>query len=62
MTMCVCNFHNLLIDHDIPQYWLDDNNLELDEEDLSLCTFVCPGKYEYGPILRDNLTLIEKEG
>jgi len=36
--------------------------LELDEEDLSLCTFVCPGKYEYGPILRDNLTLIEKEG
>jgi Na+-transporting NADH:ubiquinone oxidoreductase subunit A len=36
--------------------------LELDEEDLSLCTFVCPGKYEYGPILRDNLTRIEKEG
>jgi len=36
--------------------------LELDEEDLALCTFVCPGKYEYGPILRDNLTLIEKEG
>jgi Na+-transporting NADH:ubiquinone oxidoreductase subunit A len=36
--------------------------LELDEEDLALCTFVCPGKYEYGEILRDNLTLIEKEG
>lgn len=36
--------------------------LELDEEDIALCTFVCPGKYEYGPILRDNLTLIEKEG
>jgi len=36
--------------------------LELDEEDLALCTFVCPGKYEYGPILRDNLTVIEKEG
>ncbi|MCA9064967.1 MAG: Na(+)-translocating NADH-quinone reductase subunit A, partial [Planctomycetaceae bacterium] len=36
--------------------------LELDEEDLALCTFVCPGKYEYGPILRDRLTLIEKEG
>jgi len=36
--------------------------LELDEEDLALCTFVCPGKYEYGPILRDNLTRIEKEG
>lgn len=36
--------------------------LELDEEDLALCTFVCVGKYEYGPILRDNLTRIEKEG
>lgn len=36
--------------------------LELDEEDLGLCTYVCPGKYEYGPILRDVLTRIEKEG
>ncbi|MFK7830396.1 MAG: Na(+)-translocating NADH-quinone reductase subunit A [Congregibacter sp.] len=36
--------------------------LELDEEDLALCTYVCPGKYEYGPILRDNLVRIEKEG
>jgi Na+-transporting NADH:ubiquinone oxidoreductase subunit A len=36
--------------------------LELEEEDLALCSYVCPGKYEYGPILRDNLTRIEKEG
>ncbi|QDV27639.1 Na(+)-translocating NADH-quinone reductase subunit A [Aureliella helgolandensis] len=36
--------------------------LELDEEDLGLCTFVCPGKYEYGEILRDNLLTIEREG
>lgn len=35
--------------------------LELAEEDLALCTYVCPGKYEYGPILRDNLTTIESE-
>lgn len=35
--------------------------LELDEEDLALCTYVCPGKYEYGPILRNNLERIEKE-
>ncbi|MFT4997522.1 MAG: Na+-transporting NADH:ubiquinone oxidoreductase subunit A, partial [Flavobacteriales bacterium] len=40
---------------------LDLGVLELDEEDLALCTFSCPGKYEYGPILRDNLTRIEKE-
>lgn len=36
--------------------------LELVEEDLALCTYVCVGKYEYGPILRDNLDRIEKEG
>jgi Na+-transporting NADH:ubiquinone oxidoreductase subunit A len=36
--------------------------LELDEEDLALCSFVCPGKVEYGPLLRQVLTTIEKEG
>lgn len=36
--------------------------LELDEEDLALCTFVCPGKYDYGPVLRARLEQIEKEG
>jgi len=36
--------------------------LELDEEDLALCAYVCPSKLEFGPILRRNLTLIEKEG
>ncbi len=36
--------------------------LELDEEDLALCTFVCPSKYDFGPVLRANLTQIEKEG
>lgn len=36
--------------------------LELDEEDLALCTYACSGKFEYGPILRDCLTTIEREG
>lgn len=36
--------------------------LELDEEDLALCTFVCPGKYDYAPYLRKILTQIEMEG
>ncbi|WP_372881846.1 Na(+)-translocating NADH-quinone reductase subunit A [Psychromonas sp.] len=36
--------------------------LELDEEDLALCTYVCPGKYDYGSVLRTNLSKIEKEG
>ena len=36
--------------------------LGLDEEDLALCTFLCPSKYEYGPLLRQNLNQIEREG
>lgn len=36
--------------------------LELDEEDVALCSFVCPGKHDYGPHLRDVLTIIEREG
>jgi Na+-transporting NADH:ubiquinone oxidoreductase subunit A len=36
--------------------------LELDEEDVALCTVVCPGKIEYGPLLRENLNIIEAEG
>jgi Na+-transporting NADH:ubiquinone oxidoreductase subunit A len=36
--------------------------LELDEEDLALCTFVCPSKIDHGVNLRRTLTLIDKEG
>jgi len=36
--------------------------LELDEEDLALCTMVCPGKNDWGAILRENLDTIEREG
>jgi len=36
--------------------------LELDEEDMSLLTFVDPGKHDFAPVLRANLTKIEKEG
>lgn len=36
--------------------------LELDEEDLALCSFVCCSKYEYGAFLRSALDLIEKDG
>jgi Na+-transporting NADH:ubiquinone oxidoreductase subunit A len=36
--------------------------LELDEEDLALCTYVCASKIDHGINLRRNLTLIDKEG
>lgn len=35
--------------------------LELDEEDLALCTFVSETKYDYGPMLRGMLDRIQKE-
>jgi Na+-transporting NADH:ubiquinone oxidoreductase subunit A len=36
--------------------------MELDEEDLALCSFVCVGKNDYGPVLRNVLSQIEREG
>ena len=36
--------------------------LELDEEDLALCTFVCPSKMDHGASLRAVLTTLEAEG
>lgn len=36
--------------------------LELEEEDVALCSFVCPGKNDYGPHLRKVLSTIQKEG
>ena len=36
--------------------------LELEEEDLALCAYACPGKYDYGLVLRNVLTRIEREG
>ena len=35
--------------------------LELAEEDLSLLTFVCPGKTDYGPMLRNVLDQLHAE-
>jgi Na+-transporting NADH:ubiquinone oxidoreductase subunit A len=35
--------------------------LELDEEDLALCSFACPSKFDYGPLLRAALERIERE-
>lgn len=36
--------------------------LELAEEDLALCEYVCASKLDYSVLLRDMLTTIEKEG
>ena len=36
--------------------------LELDEEDLALCSFVCPSKLDFGTSLRRVLATIEAEG
>ena len=36
--------------------------MELDEEDLALCSYVDSGKHDFGKALRANLSHIEKEG
>lgn len=36
--------------------------MELIEDDLALCSFVCPGKNDFGPMLREILGRIEEEG
>ena len=36
--------------------------LELTEEDLALCSFVCPSKQNYGLALRETLNRIAKDG
>ena len=36
--------------------------LEVDEEDMALCSYICPSKYDFGGIVRKGLDLIEKEG
>lgn len=36
--------------------------LELDEEDIALCSYICLSKTDFGKILRDGLDLIQKEG
>jgi len=36
--------------------------LELDEEDMALCAFVCPSKIDHGSLLRQMLDRIEREG
>jgi Na+-transporting NADH:ubiquinone oxidoreductase subunit A len=49
----------LTLDTDLAQ---DLGCLELDEEDLALCSFVCSGKMDYGHHLRQALQKIEEEG
>jgi Na+-transporting NADH:ubiquinone oxidoreductase subunit A len=49
----------LTLDTDLAQ---DLGCLELDEEDLALCSFVCSGKMDYGWHLRQTLQKIEQEG
>ena len=34
--------------------------LELDEEDLALATVVCPGKHDYGALLREALVKLRE--
>lgn len=49
----------LVLDTDVLQ---ELGGLELDEEDLALCSYVCPSKHEFGSLLRASLDKIREEG
>ena len=36
--------------------------LEVDEEDLALCSYICPSKFDFGATVRHGLDMLEKEG
>jgi Na+-transporting NADH:ubiquinone oxidoreductase subunit A len=40
---------------------VDLGMLELVDEDLALCSYVCPSKYDYSSILMDNLNTLYSE-
>ena len=40
---------------------IDLGMLELVPEDLALCSYVCPSKYDYSSILMDNLNKLYLE-
>lgn len=50
-----------LASHDV-ELAVEMGALEMDEEDMGLLSFVCPGKHNYGDLLRQVLRTHEREG
>ena len=61
-TLCARDKKSLAALIYYPEQKVERMRLELSEEDIALCTYVCPGKNDYGPLLRRSLTKIEVEG
>jgi Na+-transporting NADH:ubiquinone oxidoreductase subunit A len=40
---------------------IDLGVLELSDEDMALCSYVCPSKYDYSSLLSKNLEMIYNE-
>ena len=60
MNILVTQLLKSLVVSDI-EMAIDLGMLELAPEDLSLCSYVCPSKYDYSSILMDNLNKLYLE-
>ena len=60
MNILVTQLLKSLVVSDI-EMAIDLGMLELAPEDLSLCSYVCPSKYDYSSILMDNLNQLYLE-
>ena len=60
MDILVPQFLKALVIADI-ETSVDLGMLDLIDEDLALCSYVCPSKYDYGSIIMSNLDKIYSE-
>ena len=60
MNILVTQLLKALATYDL-EMLVDLGVLELVEEDLALCSYVCPSKYDYSSLLAENLEMIYNE-
>ena len=60
MDILVIQLLKALATYDL-EMLIDLGVLELCEEDMALCSYVCPSKYDYSSLLSENLEMIYNE-
>jgi Na+-transporting NADH:ubiquinone oxidoreductase subunit A len=60
MNILVVQLLKALATYDL-EMLIDLGVLELSDEDMALCSYVCPSKYDYSSLLSKNLEMIYNE-
>ena len=60
MDILVVQLLKALATYDL-EMLIDLGVLELSDEDMALCSYVCPSKYDYSSLLSKNLEMIYNE-